>query len=87
MVLRVVNLNLKYLLVYSRQIAWFFIRNAGTSYYFFAGSHPQRFTYTGEELEYFYFVHAISIVGRVLMYKQGLKLFPVRVKGYEGTNI
>ena len=49
-----------------------------------AGSQQQRYTYTGDELEYFYFVHAINIVGRILMYKQGLKLFPVKIKGYEG---
>ncbi|XP_067932583.1 protein broad-minded-like [Watersipora subatra] len=47
------------------------------------GSHQQRFTYTGLELEYFYFVHAINIVGRILIYKQGLELFPVKIEGYK----
>ena len=48
------------------------------------GSHQQRVTYTGDELEYIYFVHALNIVGRILTYKQGTKLFPVKVKGYDG---
>lgn len=49
------------------------------------GSHQQkRLTYTAEELEYLYFVHALNIVGRILMYKQGIKLFPIKVRGFDG---
>lgn len=41
-------------------------------------------TYSGEEVEYFYFVQSMNIVGRILMYKQGCKLFPIQIRGYDG---
>ncbi|XP_041951920.1 protein broad-minded isoform X1 [Alosa sapidissima] len=40
----------------------------------------QRMLYTGKELEYVYFVHSLCMLGRLLMYTNGRKLFPIRVK-------
>ncbi|KAL2081912.1 hypothetical protein ACEWY4_021730 [Coilia grayii] len=39
----------------------------------------QRMLYTGRELDYLYFVHSLCVIGRLLMYTNGRKLFPVRV--------
>ncbi|KAJ8396241.1 hypothetical protein AAFF_G00021080 [Aldrovandia affinis] len=40
----------------------------------------QRMLYTAKELEYMYFVHSLCMLGRLLMYTNGRKLFPIRVK-------
>ncbi|XP_035280107.1 protein broad-minded isoform X1 [Anguilla anguilla] len=40
----------------------------------------QRTLYTAKELEYMYFVHSLCLLGRLLMYTNGRKLFPIRVK-------
>ncbi|XP_024233759.1 protein broad-minded isoform X1 [Oncorhynchus tshawytscha] len=39
----------------------------------------QRTLYTTKELEYMYFVHSLCVLGRLLMYTNGRKLFPVTV--------
>ncbi|KAJ8355919.1 hypothetical protein SKAU_G00187130 [Synaphobranchus kaupii] len=39
-----------------------------------------RTLYTIKELEYMYFVHSLCLLGRLLMYTNGRKLFPIRVK-------
>ncbi|XP_060609239.2 protein broad-minded isoform X1 [Anolis sagrei] len=43
------------------------------------GSKQKNF-YTGKELQYIYFVHSLSLLGRLLIYKQGRKLFPIQLK-------
>ncbi|KGL86361.1 Protein broad-minded, partial [Charadrius vociferus] len=40
----------------------------------------QNFSYTGQELQYVYFVHSLCLLGRLLIYKQGRNLFPVQLK-------
>ncbi|XP_032877077.1 protein broad-minded isoform X1 [Amblyraja radiata] len=39
----------------------------------------QRTYYTGSELQYICFVHSLCLLGRMLMYTHGRKLFPVKV--------
>ncbi|XP_063079150.1 protein broad-minded isoform X1 [Engraulis encrasicolus] len=39
----------------------------------------QRMVYTGRELDYVYFVHSLCVLGRLLMYTNGRKLFPIRL--------
>nr|XP_009676525.1 PREDICTED: protein broad-minded isoform X5 [Struthio camelus australis] len=43
-------------------------------------SDKQKFSYTGPELQYIYFVHSLCLLGRLLIYKQGRNLFPVQLK-------
>ncbi|XP_068609884.1 protein broad-minded [Brachionichthys hirsutus] len=38
----------------------------------------QRSVYTGRELEYAHFVHSLCILGKVLIYTNGRKLFPIK---------
>nr|XP_028579121.1 protein broad-minded [Podarcis muralis] len=40
----------------------------------------QKNFYTGKELQYIYFVHSLSLLGRLLIYKQGRRLFPIQLK-------
>uniref|UniRef100_A0A673Y927 Protein broad-minded n=1 Tax=Salmo trutta TaxID=8032 RepID=A0A673Y927_SALTR len=42
-------------------------------------STAQRTLYTTKELEYMYFVHSLCVLGRLLMYTNGRKLFPITV--------
>ncbi|KAJ7341885.1 hypothetical protein JRQ81_007533 [Phrynocephalus forsythii] len=37
----------------------------------------QKNLYTGKDLQYICFVHSLSLLGRLLIYKQGRKLFPI----------
>ncbi|XP_072913482.1 protein broad-minded isoform X3 [Hemitrygon akajei] len=43
----------------------------------------QRTYYTGHELQYICFVHLLCLLGRLLMYTRGRKLFPIKVKTRE----
>ncbi|XP_053139677.1 protein broad-minded isoform X2 [Hemicordylus capensis] len=43
-------------------------------------SNKQKHFYTGRELQYIYFVHSLSLLGRLLIYKQGRRLFPIQLK-------
>lgn len=43
-------------------------------------SNKQKNFYSGKELQYIYFVHSLSLLGRLLIYKQGRKLFPIQLK-------
>uniref|UniRef100_A0A671QM44 Protein broad-minded n=1 Tax=Sinocyclocheilus anshuiensis TaxID=1608454 RepID=A0A671QM44_9TELE len=36
--------------------------------------------YTSKELEFVYFVHSLCVLGRLVMYTNGRKLFPIKVK-------
>ncbi|XP_062953804.1 protein broad-minded isoform X2 [Cynocephalus volans] len=38
------------------------------------------FYYSGQELQYIYFIHSVCLVGRLLIYTQGRKLFPIKLK-------
>ncbi|XP_053317262.1 protein broad-minded [Spea bombifrons] len=40
----------------------------------------QKTFYTRRELHYLYFVHSVSLLGRLLIYKHGRELFPIKVK-------
>uniref|UniRef100_W5NL30 Protein broad-minded n=1 Tax=Lepisosteus oculatus TaxID=7918 RepID=W5NL30_LEPOC len=40
----------------------------------------QRMFYTARQLEYTYFVHSVCLLGRLLMYTHGRKLFPIKLK-------
>nr|XP_040016630.1 protein broad-minded isoform X3 [Gasterosteus aculeatus aculeatus] len=40
----------------------------------------QRSVYTGRELEYAVFVHSLCVLGKLLIYNNGRKLFPIRVR-------
>ncbi|KAG8444599.1 hypothetical protein GDO86_009673 [Hymenochirus boettgeri] len=43
-------------------------------------STKQKTYYTRRELHYLYFVHSLSVLGRLLIYKHGRKLFPIKIK-------
>nr|XP_058163322.1 protein broad-minded isoform X1 [Dasypus novemcinctus] len=38
------------------------------------------FYYSGQELQYIYFIHSLCLLGRLLIYRQGRKLFPIKLK-------
>uniref|UniRef100_A0A6I8NMV1 Protein broad-minded n=1 Tax=Ornithorhynchus anatinus TaxID=9258 RepID=A0A6I8NMV1_ORNAN len=40
----------------------------------------QKTFYTGQELQYIYFVHSLCLLGRLLIYTHGRKLFPIKLK-------
>ncbi|XP_053193388.1 protein broad-minded [Scomber japonicus] len=40
----------------------------------------QRSVYTRKELEYAFFVHSLCVLGKLLIYTNGRKLFPIKVK-------
>ncbi|XP_026312204.1 protein broad-minded [Piliocolobus tephrosceles] len=42
------------------------------------------FYYLGQELQYIYFIHSLCLLGRLLIYKQGRKLFPIKLKNKKG---
>uniref|UniRef100_G3N3U5 Protein broad-minded n=2 Tax=Bos TaxID=9903 RepID=G3N3U5_BOVIN len=44
------------------------------------GIKQKTFYYSGQELQYIYFIHSLSLLGRLLIYTQGRKLFPVKLK-------
>ncbi|KAF3850182.1 hypothetical protein F7725_019901, partial [Dissostichus mawsoni] len=43
-------------------------------------SRNPRSVYTGKELEYAFFVHSLCVLGKLLIYTNGRKLFPITVK-------
>ncbi|XP_030054422.1 protein broad-minded isoform X2 [Microcaecilia unicolor] len=43
-------------------------------------SNKQKTFYTGQELQYIYFIHSVCLLGRLLMYTHGRKLFPIKLK-------
>uniref|UniRef100_A0A2K5RDT2 Protein broad-minded n=1 Tax=Cebus imitator TaxID=2715852 RepID=A0A2K5RDT2_CEBIM len=42
------------------------------------------FHYLGQELQYIYFIHSLCLLGRLLIYTQGRKLFPIKLKNKKG---
>lgn len=40
--------------------------------------------YTGRELEYAFFVHSLCVLGKVLIYTHGRRLFPVQAVKHKG---
>lgn len=43
-------------------------------------SNKQKTHYSGKELQYIYFVHSLCLLGRMLIYTHGRKLFPIKLK-------
>ncbi|XP_029452272.1 protein broad-minded [Rhinatrema bivittatum] len=52
--------------------------NTGTQQQHYSNQ-PKTF-YTGQELQYIYFIHSLCLLGRLLMYTHGRKLFPIKLK-------
>ncbi|XP_077018890.1 protein broad-minded isoform X1 [Tamandua tetradactyla] len=44
------------------------------------GNKQKTFCYSGRELQYIYFIHSLCLLGRLLIYTQGRKLFPIKLK-------
>ncbi|XP_021030302.1 protein broad-minded isoform X1 [Mus caroli] len=44
------------------------------------GTKQKSFYYSGQELQYIYFIHSLCLLGRLLIYTQGRKLFPIKLK-------
>ncbi|XP_054993126.1 protein broad-minded [Sorex araneus] len=44
------------------------------------GNKKKGLYYTGKELQYIYFIHSLCFLGRLLIYTQGRKLFPIKLK-------
>eukprot|EP00069_Balaena_mysticetus_P013496 bmy_08120T0 len=44
------------------------------------GNKQKTFHYSGQELQYIYFIHSLCLLGRLLIYTQGRKLFPIKLK-------
>uniref|UniRef100_A0A8C9AKX6 Protein broad-minded n=1 Tax=Prolemur simus TaxID=1328070 RepID=A0A8C9AKX6_PROSS len=43
-------------------------------------NNQRTFYYLGQELQYIYFIHSVCLLGRLLIYTQGRKLFPIKLK-------
>ncbi|KAG8588269.1 hypothetical protein GDO81_005927 [Engystomops pustulosus] len=43
----------------------------------------QKTFYSRKELQYLYFVHSLNVLGRLLIYKNGRKLFPIKLKTHK----
>ncbi|XP_029352515.1 protein broad-minded [Echeneis naucrates] len=53
-----------------------------------AENSAQRSVYSGKELEYAFFVHSLCVLGKIIIYNNGRKLFPIKVrKGKEPVNL
>ena len=50
-----------------------------------SSDNDQGLFYTGQDLEYVYVVHSLSLLGRLLLYEDGRALFPVELPDREGT--
>ncbi|XP_016068121.1 PREDICTED: protein broad-minded [Miniopterus natalensis] len=44
------------------------------------GNKQKTFYYSGQELQYIYFIHSLCLLGRLLIYTQGRKLFPMKLR-------
>ncbi|XP_064146428.1 protein broad-minded isoform X4 [Loxodonta africana] len=44
------------------------------------GNKQKNFYYSGQDLQYIYFIHSLCLLGRLLFYTQGRKLFPIKLK-------
>ncbi|XP_014636680.1 PREDICTED: protein broad-minded [Ceratotherium simum simum] len=49
------------------------------------GNKQKTFYYSGQELQYIYFIHSLCLLGRLLIYTQGRKLFPIKLKNRKGS--
>ncbi|XP_030577927.1 protein broad-minded isoform X2 [Archocentrus centrarchus] len=43
----------------------------------------QRSVYSGKELEYSFFVHSLCVLGKLIIYTNGRKLFPIKIKKHK----
>uniref|UniRef100_A0A673T6N4 Protein broad-minded n=1 Tax=Suricata suricatta TaxID=37032 RepID=A0A673T6N4_SURSU len=44
------------------------------------GNKQKTFYYSGQELQYIYFIHSLCLLGSLLIYTQGRRLFPIKLK-------
>uniref|UniRef100_G1PYR5 BROMI middle region domain-containing protein n=1 Tax=Myotis lucifugus TaxID=59463 RepID=G1PYR5_MYOLU len=44
------------------------------------GNKQKTFYYSGQELQYIYFIHSLCLLGRLLIYTHGRKLFPIKLR-------
>nr|XP_012998947.1 protein broad-minded isoform X2 [Cavia porcellus] len=44
------------------------------------GDKQKALCYSGQEMQYVYFIHSLCLLGRLLIYTQGRRLFPVKLK-------
>ncbi|KAM6186740.1 protein broad-minded isoform 2-T2 [Rhynchocyon petersi] len=44
------------------------------------GNKQKNLYYSGQELQYIYFIHSMCLLGRLLIYTHGRKLFPIKLK-------
>ncbi|EHB03981.1 hypothetical protein GW7_15988, partial [Heterocephalus glaber] len=44
------------------------------------GDKQKTLYYSGQEVQYIYFIHSLCLLGRLLIYTQGRKLFPIKLK-------
>lgn len=47
----------------------------------------QRSVYSGKELEYCCFVHSLCVLGKLNIYTNGKKLFPIKIRKYKGLMV
>lgn len=47
----------------------------------------QKTFYSRKELHYLYFVHSLSLLGRLLIYKHGRNLFPIKLKNRKAVSL
>lgn len=47
----------------------------------------QRGLYAAKELEYALFIHSLCVLGKVIIYKSGRELFPIKVRKRKGTTL
>uniref|UniRef100_A0A3P9PVV4 Protein broad-minded n=1 Tax=Poecilia reticulata TaxID=8081 RepID=A0A3P9PVV4_POERE len=45
---------------------------------------PQRGVFTRRDLEYSFFVHSLCILGKIIIYTNGRKLFPIKIRKHKG---
>ncbi|KAM8787961.1 protein broad-minded [Rhynchonycteris naso] len=46
----------------------------------YCGNKQKTFSYSEQELQYIYFIHSLCLLGRLLIYTQGRKLFPIKLR-------
>ncbi|MBN3303274.1 BROMI protein, partial [Amia calva] len=79
-VLRLLENKYKSLIVASLQQCIHYFESTEYIYIVLTLGPTQRTSYSAKELQYFYFVHSLCLLGRLLMYTHGRRLFPIKVK-------
>lgn len=47
----------------------------------------QRRVYSRKELDYAFFVHSLCVLGKLLIYTNGRKLFPIKLRKHKGVTL